>query len=130
MQVTTFDSKVKEDYLNYMSDYLSKYPEKSSNCDFETGKRTSGTIQDPCEFPLELLGPCADPAKYLEENSNACYYIKFNKVHSKKHISCHFPNILDLVRCCAKFQVFGYLPDVEGTKIHVKCGPAVSLINT
>ncbi|KAM3173821.1 hypothetical protein ACTXT7_011822 [Hymenolepis weldensis] len=101
IQVTIFDSKVKEDYLNYMKEYLSKYQMESTNCDFETGQRKRGTIQEPCEFPLSLLGPCAFPEKYLADNNNACYYIKLNKI-------------------------YGYLPDVEGTKIHVKCGPANS----
>ncbi|VDN99187.1 unnamed protein product [Rodentolepis nana] len=99
MQITTFDSKIKEDYLNYMKEYLSKYPEQSSNCNFTSGERISGTIREPCEFPLSLLGPCAYPEKYLTDNNNACFYLKLNKI-------------------------YGYLPDVEGTKIHVECGPS------
>nr|CDS26798.1 nervana 2 [Hymenolepis microstoma] len=97
LQVTTFDSNLKEDYLNFMKEYLSQYPEESSNCDFETGQRKSGTIHESCKFPLSLLGPCADPEKYLTDYSNACFYLKLNKI-------------------------YGYLPDVEGTKIHVQCG--------
>lgn len=95
IQVTIFDSKVKEDYLNYMKEYLSKYPMESSNCDFETGQRTSGTIQEPCEFPLSLLGPCANPEKYLTDSNNACFYIKLNKVFFDNNIMSEI--ILDIL---------------------------------
>ncbi|KAM7535785.1 hypothetical protein Aperf_G00000090334 [Anoplocephala perfoliata] len=99
VQVTTFDSEPREFYLNYLRKYFSAYRNESSNCDFESGKRYNDNIQEPCEFPLSLLGECADPATFLEVNENACFYLKLNKI-------------------------YGYLPDVEGNKIHVKCGAA------
>lgn len=99
IQVTTFDSQSRRYYLDYMEKYLSVYPNESSNCNFETGQRKGITIKEPCEFPRSLLGACAEPATYLQDNGNACFYLKLNKI-------------------------YGYLPDIEGNKIHVKCSAA------
>ncbi|KAM7535077.1 hypothetical protein Aperf_G00000090323 [Anoplocephala perfoliata] len=101
LRVTTFDSKYKQNYLNYMKNYFANYSMLSSNCDFRTGQRLAGTFQDPCQFPLSLLGPCANPVVYLDENDNACYYLKLNKI-------------------------YGYLPDIKGNKITVKCKAKLS----
>ncbi|VUZ48258.1 unnamed protein product, partial [Hymenolepis diminuta] len=96
MRITTYDSKHKRKYLNYMKEYLSNYSYGSSNCDFVTGQRLSGTIHDSCKFPLQLLGPCGDPNNYLIENDNACYYLKLNRI-------------------------YGYVPDIKGNRITVRC---------
>ncbi len=84
-----------------MKEYLAQYKDQSTNCDFVTGERISGDFHTPCEFPKELLGPCADPATYLEANQNVCVYIKMNKI-------------------------YGYLPDIKEKNIQITCGPAVS----
>lgn len=80
IQFTVFDSMLKQDYLNFMQSYLKDYSTFSSNCDFETGTRINSSILEPCEFPLSLLGPCADPAGYINSNNNFCLYLKLNKV--------------------------------------------------
>ncbi|KAL5109517.1 putative sodium/potassium-transporting ATPase subunit beta-3 [Taenia crassiceps] len=99
VQFTVFDSKQRQYYLDFMQNYLKDYSNSSSNCDFETGTRVNSSIFEPCEFPLYLLGPCADPDRYLNSRGSFCFYLKLNKI-------------------------YGYLPDIEGNKIHVQCGPA------
>ncbi|VDD75881.1 unnamed protein product [Mesocestoides corti] len=101
MQVPVFDSKQRTEYLAFMEEYLRQYKNKSTNCNFATGERDNWSPDVPCEFPLELLGPCATPAKYMEENNNICIYLKMNKI-------------------------YGYLPDVPDKKVLVQCGPATS----
>ncbi|KAH9285084.1 Sodium/potassium-transporting ATPase subunit beta-1 [Echinococcus granulosus] len=101
IQLTLFDSKQKQDYLNFMQSYLMGYNNNSTNCDFENGTRINSSILEPCEFPLSLLGPCADPADYINSHNNFCFYLKLNKI-------------------------YGYLPDIEGNKIPIQCGPANS----
>nr|CDS34705.1 sodium:potassium transporting ATPase subunit [Hymenolepis microstoma]CDS34711.1 sodium:potassium transporting ATPase subunit [Hymenolepis microstoma] len=96
IRITTFESKYKQKYLNYMKEYLSHYSRQSSNCNFVTGQRLSGTIHDSCKFPLELLGPCGAPEDYLAKNNNACFYLKLNKI-------------------------YGYVPDIKGNRITVRC---------
>ena len=83
MQVTTYDSKLQRDYLKFMENYLKDYQNTSSNCDFENGGRTI-PVQESCQFPLELLGPCAVPANYIKEYNNVCFYLKLNKVPFNK----------------------------------------------
>ncbi|KAL5103077.1 Sodium/potassium-transporting ATPase subunit beta-1 [Taenia crassiceps] len=60
---------------------------------YVTGIRLLGDISDACQFPLRLLGPCKIN---INSSRELCIYLKMNKI-------------------------FGYLPDVSGSKIFVSC---------
>nr|VZI45011.1 unnamed protein product [Spirometra erinaceieuropaei] len=99
LQVSTFDSYTRKWYLNATEEFLKNYG-NSRNCDLSKPLPPSGDVRDVCRFPKSLLGPCADPKSVLEQD-NICIYVKLNKV-------------------------YGWLPDINGTEITIRCGPANS----
>ncbi|KAL5964233.1 Sodium/potassium-transporting ATPase subunit beta-2 [Taenia solium] len=95
-----YDSDHKAKYVEFMRKYLSNYQAGPSNCDFFNGTRQSGSLYDACYFPLSILGPC-NPNQ--GQGGEFCVYMKMNKI-------------------------FGYIPDVSGTRIYVSCQPTVGFL--
>lgn len=76
----TYGGDLPNDYLKYMERVLVNYDSQQSNCNFTSGQRITGDYNTPCRFPKSLLGPCADPRKYMGTTGNICVYLTMNKV--------------------------------------------------